>query len=424
MVAVTKLTSLTATDALTATDLLYTVVAGQSRSIAGADVSDALALLPKRFDAGSMSTATAFSADLEIVAEPNTLSSPVPGIRWNWNNHSWVNGLNAGNSHLAMGADISATEGGVSFIEFSLNMTSGTATAGQIETDVFRAHGRTYAGSTSTTGARSELHAGHFRCTIQSGATGAHIQPLSIMGQMQATDADGKIVLLEAVVENDGTHSASDDFADPDIKKAFTANSDGDEPAFGAFVIGGSLASGWDNGLAAEAGTLGDSIVWYENVLKLTAGGRLGLGNDSPQTHIDIQDATQPNLRFFNTAGTGSAGLDLASVFFRGPDSSNNVVNFGNFIAEIAVASATEKGMAYRWLGFVDNTSQDMMQLNNGNLGINGSSYGGAIGAMFLANAVTAPGSNPTAGGLIYVDSNGDLTYRGSGGNITTLATA
>ena len=234
MVALTKLTSLTATDVFTSTDLIYAVVAGQSRGIAGDDFSDAMALLAKRFTASSMSTATTFAADLEVVVEKNTLATPQPGVRFNWGNHSWVNGLNAGNSRFVMGADISATEGAVPFVEYSLNMTSGTATAGAIETDVFRAHGRTYAGSTSTTGARSELHAGHFRCTIQSGATGAQIQPLSVMGQMQATDADGKIVLLEAVIENDGTQSASDDFADPDIKKGFTANSDGVEPACGS----------------------------------------------------------------------------------------------------------------------------------------------------------------------------------------------
>lgn len=50
-------------------------------------------------------------------------------------------------------------------------------------------------------------------------------------------------------------------------------------------------------------------------------------------------------------------------------------------------------------------------------------SYGGATGALFLANAATVPASNPTGGGLLYVES-GALKYRGSSGTVTTLGPA
>jgi len=50
-------------------------------------------------------------------------------------------------------------------------------------------------------------------------------------------------------------------------------------------------------------------------------------------------------------------------------------------------------------------------------------SFGGATGgAVFLANA-TAPSSNPTGGGILYVES-GALKYRGTSGTITTIAAA
>jgi hypothetical protein len=50
-------------------------------------------------------------------------------------------------------------------------------------------------------------------------------------------------------------------------------------------------------------------------------------------------------------------------------------------------------------------------------------SFGGATGgAVFLANA-TAPSSNPTGGGVLYVES-GALKYRGTSGTITTIAAA
>lgn len=52
-----------------------------------------------------------------------------------------------------------------------------------------------------------------------------------------------------------------------------------------------------------------------------------------------------------------------------------------------------------------------------------GSSYGGGLGVIAIANAGTLPNSNPTAGGVIYVES-GALKYRGSSGTITTLGVA
>lgn len=50
-------------------------------------------------------------------------------------------------------------------------------------------------------------------------------------------------------------------------------------------------------------------------------------------------------------------------------------------------------------------------------------SFGGGVRVLFLANATTLPTSNPTGGGLLYVDS-GALKYRGSSGTVTTLAPA
>lgn len=44
-------------------------------------------------------------------------------------------------------------------------------------------------------------------------------------------------------------------------------------------------------------------------------------------------------------------------------------------------------------------------------------------GTVFLVNATSAPGSNPSGGGFIYIES-GALKYRGSSGTITTVAAA
>jgi hypothetical protein len=49
--------------------------------------------------------------------------------------------------------------------------------------------------------------------------------------------------------------------------------------------------------------------------------------------------------------------------------------------------------------------------------------FGGGDGVIFIANAPTAPTSNPTGGGILYAAA-GALTWRGSGGTVTTIAPA
>lgn len=46
--------------------------------------------------------------------------------------------------------------------------------------------------------------------------------------------------------------------------------------------------------------------------------------------------------------------------------------------------------------------------------------YGGGVGVLFLPNASTAPTSNPTGGGILYVEG-GALKWRGSAGTVTTI---
>lgn len=51
------------------------------------------------------------------------------------------------------------------------------------------------------------------------------------------------------------------------------------------------------------------------------------------------------------------------------------------------------------------------------------SSYGGGSGVIFIANATTVPTTNPSGGGILYVQG-GALKYRGSAGTVTTIAAA
>lgn len=53
----------------------------------------------------------------------------------------------------------------------------------------------------------------------------------------------------------------------------------------------------------------------------------------------------------------------------------------------------------------------------------NSGSFGSGVGVIFIANSTTVPTSDPTGGGILYVEA-GALKYRGSGGTTTTIANA
>lgn len=81
-------------------------------------------------------------------------------------------------------------------------------------------------------------------------------------------------------------------------------------------------------------------------------------------------------------------------------------------------------------------TSSGVLEINNGtagtlrdlalrNFALNSASFsaGGGVGIAFIANATTAPTTNPTGGGVLYAEA-GALKYRGSSGTVTTLGPA
>jgi hypothetical protein len=73
---------------------------------------------------------------------------------------------------------------------------------------------------------------------------------------------------------------------------------------------------------------------------------------------------------------------------------------------------------------FQANTTERMRITSGGNVGIGtADQFGGGVKVVGLANATTAPASNPTGGGVLYVES-GALKYRGSSGTVTTIANA
>lgn len=73
---------------------------------------------------------------------------------------------------------------------------------------------------------------------------------------------------------------------------------------------------------------------------------------------------------------------------------------------------------------FGTNSAENMRLTAGGNLAFGGTgSFGGGAKVIFIANATTAPTTNPSGGGVLYCEG-GALKYRGSSGTVTTIAPA
>ena len=70
-------------------------------------------------------------------------------------------------------------------------------------------------------------------------------------------------------------------------------------------------------------------------------------------------------------------------------------------------------------------TSSDVVTFTStGNVGIGtADQFGSGVKVIGIANSTTTPTTNPTSGGVLYVES-GALKYRGSSGTVTTIAAA
>ena len=94
--------------------------------------------------------------------------------------------------------------------------------------------------------------------------------------------------------------------------------------------------------------------------------------------------------------------------------------NFAAFSHDITNNTTTAEFAADKTVLDVKECSIDASNLAL--LALNGS-FGGGGKVIFIANATSTPGSNPSGGGILYVEA-GALWYRGSSGTVTMLAPA
>lgn len=95
------------------------------------------------------------------------------------------------------------------------------------------------------------------------------------------------------------------------------------------------------------------------------------------------------------------------------------------FYSGISTIGTTDLGLGRNAAGILEvnsGTGGTFRDVRLRDMYVNGmTSLGGGVGQIAIANATTVPTSNPTGGGLLYVEA-GSLKFRGSSGTVTTLA--
>lgn len=154
-------------------------------------------------------------------------------------------------------------------------------------------------------------------------------------------------------------------------------------------------------------------ILRTDNNFVVNSGGLIGIGGPSGVLRFGYGASDQINLL---TTANAYGKLRLQEVQFDSDvnlyrSAANTLKTDDAFVIGDTTASAFAVGSMF----YVD--------ANSYRVSIGGAFSGSGNMTVFIKDTNSAPASNPTAGGLLYVES-GALKYRGSSGTITTIANA
>jgi len=166
---------------------------------------------------------------------------------------------------------------------------------------------------------------------------------------------------------------------------------------------------------AGTAHTSGDTIVAEDGTA--AAMGASIIGSDSYGQNLIFGSASRVRgciLSHFYNSGTNRLDIAMGPSFASALYilASSVCVNEGGADMDFRVESTDETHCLTVDAG-----------LNNIAVCTSSPSYGGGDGIIMIGNVNSAPGSNPSGGGILYVDS-GALKYRGSSGTVSTMAIA
>lgn len=204
---------------------------------------------------------------------------------------------------------------------------------------------------------------------------------------------------------------------------------------FGNNVV--ETASGW-NYIATAGASLyaiesGNVFKWYQaasgtagtaasftQAMTLDASGNLGIGTTTPSVRLTVSGRTS----ILNSA-------DVSTVLYVRGASYGVRIGSSATVANIEAVDNSGGSVSFQPLyvggsnvtlhtGGVERVRLDA----SGNIGVGTSDqFGSGAKVIGIANASTVPTTNPTGGGVLYVEG-GALKYRGSSGTVTTIAPA
>ena len=151
------------------------------------------------------------------------------------------------------------------------------------------------------------------------------------------------------------------------------------------------------------------------NVANTTTGTASGSGT----VNIDSQVSVTPRSRATSGLVVGSVASQVSNPF--------EVRNSSGVVIANVSAGGSVRGtgtLQGASLSAVSDGSTVATLSSSGNIQFRGAaSYGGGVGVIGIANATTAPSTNPAGGGVLFVNA-GALQYRGTGGGNATLVNA
>jgi len=167
----------------------------------------------------------------------------------------------------------------------------------------------------------------------------------------------------------------------------------------------------------------------------ITTAGSLGLGTASPGVRLDVVQSqngvttcrasnsntgTSAQAKVEVSNGTTFAGIGLTGTAFT---TTSIFRQDGCYMSSgTAAGGLTLTTGATQPMYFAIADSERMRLDTSGNLLLGGTSAPGSK-VFYIADATTVPASNPSGGGVLYVEG-GALKYRGSSGTVTTIANA
>lgn len=128
-----------------------------------------------------------------------------------------------------------------------------------------------------------------------------------------------------------------------------------------------------------------------------------------------------PNIQLQNDAAASTANTGKLEWYAK--SSTTDKQEIGHVEGHFSTTTHASRTGELTWYVTDTAVSVAVLYMTGKNAGFRGNSYGSGSGVVFIGDAATVPSTNPTAGGILYVES-GALKYRGSAGTTTTIAAA